>query len=81
MAWYKAQWSYRSSLWHEPIEAGKILDLTEEQAAMLNADSPGVVKPVTMAEVEDKPKARVVEEPPKTTAKTSPARRAKSSDE
>jgi len=79
MGWYKAQWDYRSDLWPEPIAEGVILQITDEQAAMLNSDSPGVVEPVKMAEVEDKPKsepkARVVEEPPKTTAKKSPRRR------
>ena len=89
MAWYKAQWAYRSDLWPEPIAEGAVLDVTDDQAAMLNRDSPGVLKPVKMAEVddkpkdkpkpkaEDKPKARVVEEPPKTTAKRSPRKRTK----
>jgi len=83
MAWYKAQWAYRSDLWPEPIAEGAVLDVTDDQAAMLNRDSPGVLKPVKMVEDKPKPKpkeqpkARVVEEPPKTTAKRSPRKRTK----
>ena len=80
MAFYKAQWAIRTAAWPEPIEAGKILDLTDEQAAMLNRDSPGVVKPIELAEVDDKPKPkeRAVDEAPKTTARRSvPRKRAR----
>lgn len=73
MPFYKATRRYRSALWPEPIEAGNILTLTEEQAAMLNVDSPGVVEPVELVEKpKAEPKARIIEEPPQTTAKRSP---------
>jgi hypothetical protein len=75
MAWYKVQWNYRSGLWPEPLEKDRVLDITDEQAAALNADSPGVVEPVKMVEDKPKPKARVVEAAPKTTAKKSPVKR------
>lgn len=83
MAWYKAQWPYRSSVWPEPIEAGQLLNITDEQAAMLNADSPGVVVPTKVAEVKDEPKPepkaeRAVDEPPRTmTRRVAPNKRAK----
>jgi len=83
MGWYKAQWAYKSSLWPEPITAGKLLDITDEQAAMLNADSPGVVVAVKVAEVKDEPKAepkaeRAVDKPPRVMArKAAPSKRAR----
>jgi len=76
MPFYKATRRYRSALWPEPIEAGNILTLTEEQAAMLNVDSPGLVEPIELVEkpvVE--PKVRAVEEPPLTMAKRLPRKR------
>ena len=84
MAYYKAQWAYRSALWPEPITEGKILDLTDEQVAALNADSPGVVKPIDLVEKaepkpepepEPEPEERAMDEAPKTMAKRTPARK------
>lgn len=81
MAFYKAQWDYRSALWPEPIKAGQILDLTDEQAAMLNRDSAGVVKPIELVEkTEPTPEPelepeRAVDEAPMTMAKRTPARK------
>jgi len=78
MAFYKAQWAYRSALWPEPITEGKILDLTDEQVAALNADSPGVVKPIDLvekAEPKPEPEERAMDEAPKTMAKRTPARK------
>ena len=72
MPFYKATRRYRSAMWPEPIAEGDILSLTEVQAAMLNGDSPGLVEPVELVE---KPKARVVEEPPLTMAKRLPRKR------
>lgn len=83
MGFYKATRRYRSDLWPEPIEAGNILQLTDEQAAMLNGDSPGVVEPIELVEKKDEPKpkaepepeARAVDEAPKTTARRGPGRK------
>ena len=80
MAFYKAQWAYRSALWPEPITEGKILDLTDEQVAALNADSPGVVMPIDLVEKaepkpEPEPEERAMDEAPKTMAKRTPARK------
>ena len=78
MAFYKVQWRYRSALWPEPLTEGQILQLTDEQAAMLNRDSTGVVAPIDLvekAEPKPEPEERAMDEAPKTMAKRTPARK------
>ena len=82
MAFYKVQWRYRSALWPEPLTEGQILQLTDEEAAMLNRDSTGVVAPIDLVEKvepkpepEPEPEERAVDEAPKTMAKRTPARK------
>jgi len=53
MAHYTANWDYRAAWWPEPVTAGQLLDLTEDQADAFERDSPGILEPV---EIEVKPK-------------------------